>query len=61
VIRQPEVQYPLLVTFGDIADPKSVALVDPTNLAASFGPGVRLTSVMLARGIGAVRCSAPCE
>ena len=47
VIAVPEVQYPLLVTFGDIADPASVRLVDPANLAASFGPGVRLKSVTL--------------
>lgn len=36
---------PLLVTFGDIADPKSVAKVDPANLAASFGSGVRLKRI----------------
>ena len=47
VITVPEVQYPLLVTFGDIADPASVKLVDPEDLAASFGPGVRLKSVTL--------------
>ena len=33
---------PLLVRFGDLADPKSVARVDPNDLAASFGPGVKL-------------------
>jgi hypothetical protein len=38
---------PMLVTFGDIADPASVMLVDPADLAASFGPGVRLKSVTL--------------
>jgi hypothetical protein len=47
VIALPAYQYPMLVTFGDIADPASVALVDPANLAASFGPGVRLKSVVL--------------
>jgi hypothetical protein len=47
VITVPEVQYPMLVTFGDIADPASVELVDPADLAASFGPGVRLKSVTL--------------
>ena len=47
VITVPEYQYPMLVTFADIADPTSVALVDPANLAASFGPGVRLKSVTL--------------
>lgn len=43
----PEVQYPMLVTFDDIADPASVKLVDPADLAASFGPGVRLKAVTL--------------
>jgi hypothetical protein len=47
VIKVPEVQYPMLVTFDDIADPASVRLVDPADLAASFGPGVRLKSVTL--------------
>lgn len=39
--------YPLMVTFDDIADPKTVRRVDPDDLAASFGPGTRLTSVTL--------------
>jgi hypothetical protein len=47
VIAVPEYQYPMLVTFDDITDPMSVKLVDPADLAASFGPGVRLKSVML--------------
>ncbi len=34
--------YPMLVTFGDLSDPTSVALVEPDNLAASFGEGVSL-------------------
>lgn len=46
-ITVPEDQYPMMVTFADIADPASVALVDPADLAASFGPGVRLKSVVL--------------
>ena len=37
--------YPLLVTFKDIADPTSVARVDPDNLAASFGAGYRLKAI----------------
>ncbi|WP_417415418.1 hypothetical protein [Hoeflea sp.] len=41
-------QYPLLVTFADINDPASVALVDPDDLAASFGPGYALSSITLA-------------
>ncbi len=47
VITLPDYQYPMLVTFGDITDPASVRLVDPADLAASFGPGVRLKSVVL--------------
>ena len=46
-IAVPEGQYPMLVTFGDIADPASVRLVDPGDLAASFGAGVRLKAVTL--------------
>ena len=33
--------YPLLVTFSDMRDHTSVTRVDPANLPASFGPGVR--------------------
>jgi hypothetical protein len=47
VITVPEDQYPMLVAFDDIANPTSVKLVDPADLAASFGPGVRLKSVTL--------------
>lgn len=38
---------PMLVTFADIEDPKTVELVDPADLAASFGPGVVLKTVVL--------------
>lgn len=38
---------PLLVTFDDINDPKTVTKVDPANLEAAFGPGVSLTEVVL--------------
>ncbi|MBB4640570.1 hypothetical protein [Rhizorhapis suberifaciens] len=37
--------YPMLVTFRDLADPTSVARVDPVNLAASFGVGYRLKRI----------------
>jgi hypothetical protein len=37
--------YPMLVTFGDLADPTSVAEVDPDDLAANFGEGVRLKRI----------------
>lgn len=40
--------YPLLVTFRDISDPKSVVRVDPGDLAATFGPGTRLRAVTVA-------------
>jgi hypothetical protein len=33
------------VRFGDMADPRTVAAVDPANLAASFGDGVALSRV----------------
>lgn len=37
--------YPMLVTFGDLADPTSVAEVDPDDLAATFGEGVSLKRI----------------
>lgn len=37
--------YPTLVTFSDEADPTSVMLVDPDDLAATFGPGVKLRRI----------------
>ena len=43
----PEKVYPLLVTFTDINDPKTVKKVDPRNLAVSFGPDYRLKSMTL--------------
>lgn len=43
---QPE-HYPMLVTFDDIADPGTVKLVDPADLAASFGPGFALRRMTL--------------
>lgn len=42
---KPQSDYPLLVRFGDIKDPKSVALVDPDDLAKSLGPGVKLRRI----------------
>ena len=44
----PPIHRPLLVTFGDIDDPASVARVDPDDLAAHFGPGYALSSITLA-------------
>ena len=39
--------YPLLVTFTDITDPKTVQEVDPENLNVMFGPGVWLKRITL--------------
>lgn len=37
--------WPMLVTFGDLADPASVTRVDPGDLAASFGEGVAIRRI----------------
>jgi hypothetical protein len=39
----PLAKLPLLVRFRDLSDPKTIERVEPINLEASFGPGVRLT------------------
>ena len=44
-VRTEVPNYAMLVTFTDIADPSSVKLVDPADLAASFGPGVKLKRI----------------
>lgn len=54
VIVVPEYQYPLLVTFDDITRPETVREVDPGDLAAVFGEGVRLKAVTLEITRGAV-------
>jgi hypothetical protein len=38
-------RYPLLVTFTDIKNPKTVVGVDPTDLAKSFGAGIKLRRI----------------
>jgi hypothetical protein len=43
----PRSGYPMLVRFGDVRDPKSVAKVDPDHLDASFGSGVTLRRITL--------------
>lgn len=43
---QPE-NLPMLVTFGDLNDPMSVKQVDPNDLAATFGEGVKLHSAVI--------------
>lgn len=45
--KVPRKNYPLLVTFTDIADPKTIVKVDPDNLTASFGSGVALKGISL--------------
>lgn len=48
-IESPEdvtpLDYPLLVSFKNIADPKSAERVDPINLVASFGVGYALRKI----------------
>ena len=41
----PTEGWPMLVTFGDISDPTSVAGVDPENLENQFGPGVKIRRI----------------
>jgi hypothetical protein len=41
--------YPMLVTFDDFNVPESVQLVDPDDLGASFGRGVRLKRITFER------------
>ena len=41
----PQNPLPMFVRFTDIDDPRSVQRVDPANLAASFGPGIRLKRI----------------
>ena len=36
-----------MVTFDDLSDPATVRKVDPLDLAATFGPGVKLRAVTL--------------
>lgn len=38
---------PMLVRFGDLSDPTSVEEVKPDDLAASFGPGVKLKRITI--------------
>ncbi len=41
----PQYDCPMLVTFKDIKDPTSVKRVDPQDLSASFGAGVKLKAI----------------
>jgi len=44
LIVKPE-NYPMMVRFGDLDDPTSVELINPDDLAASFGEGVTLKRI----------------
>jgi hypothetical protein len=46
LVVQPK-RYPMLVTFEDVTDPKSVRLVDPADPATSFGAGYALREITL--------------
>lgn len=45
VLQGERSAYPQMVTFADEADPTSIVRVDPDDLAASFGQGVRLKRI----------------
>jgi hypothetical protein len=47
IVEVPSSQYPLMATFGNLADPKSIKQVFPNDLAAAFGAGYRLKTVTL--------------
>jgi hypothetical protein len=46
-ITLPQKLYPRFLRFRDIKDSTTAELVDPDNLAESFGPGVRLVRVTI--------------
>jgi hypothetical protein len=46
-ITLPKKLYPRFLRFRDIKDPATAELVDPDNLAKSFGPGFRLVRVTI--------------
>jgi hypothetical protein len=52
--NEPRSGYPMLVRFTDIADPKTVAKVNPDDLAMSFGKGVKLKRITVERTEDAV-------
>lgn len=43
---RPE-NYPLLVTFSNVADPATVEAIDPSNLGATFGPRFALSRIVV--------------
>ena len=46
-IELPIDRLPTAVTFTDLADPTTVKLVNPTDLAATFGPGYRIAKATI--------------
>lgn len=44
-VELPRDKYPMLVTFRDVDDPKTVEAVDPENLANRFGPGIKIRGI----------------
>lgn len=46
-LKVPQKLYPLLITFTNIADPRTVTQVDPQDLTASFGEGHSLKNITL--------------
>ncbi len=46
-VDPPFSAYPMLVRFRDMADPTTVERVDPDNLAAAFGDGVKLRRIIV--------------
>ncbi|MGE0502820.1 MAG: hypothetical protein AB7I79_16875 [Rhizobiaceae bacterium] len=43
----PQARYPMLVTFTDLGNPKTVRRLNPADLAATFGPGYALKGITL--------------
>jgi hypothetical protein len=43
----PTTQYPMMVTFKDMKDPKTVVAVDRANLETEFGTGVKIRDVII--------------
>jgi hypothetical protein len=43
----PRANYPMMVTFANINDPKTVEKVDPDNLRAQFGEGTRIRRITI--------------
>jgi hypothetical protein len=48
VLKVPVSGLPMLVRFRDVHDPMTVEQVDPSDLEASFGPGVKLRGATIA-------------